>query len=97
MAAGRAAQARWPGLEAGILTRNIRDFNRSELRVMGLGLFDPDEFMLRCWQQYPDATHGLLAALPGYALAPNKELEPLDAILKRERLFRINKLAVCSP
>lgn len=97
VAAGRAAQARWPGLEASILTRNIRDFNRSELRGMGLGLLDPDEFMLRCWQQYPDATHGLLAALPGYALAPDKELEPLDAILRRERLFRINKLVVCSP
>ncbi|MBB5216782.1 PIN domain-containing protein [Parapusillimonas granuli] len=92
VAAGRAALARWPGLEAGILTRNTRDFNRAELRGMGLGLFDPDEFLLRCWQQYPDATQGLLSALPAYALAPHKDLEPLETILRRERLFRVNKL-----
>jgi hypothetical protein len=97
VAAGRAARARWPGLEAGIMTRNIRDFNRSELRSVGLDLFDPDEFLLRCWHQYPDAMHGLLAVLPAYAQAPDRELEPVESILRRERLFRVNKLSLCPP
>ncbi|MGB3290274.1 MAG: PIN domain-containing protein, partial [Burkholderiaceae bacterium] len=76
-------------------TRNIRDFNRSELRTLGLDLFDPDHLLLDCWQAYPAAMADLLRKLPDYALAPGREVESVEAILRRERLFRLNRMCAC--
>lgn len=54
IAAGRAALALYPGQSVCILTRNLRDFNRSELRLLGLSLFDPDQFLVKCYELDPD-------------------------------------------
>src|SRR3546814_16025370 len=51
VAAGRSVLARQPQANVAIVTRNIRDFNRSELRGVGLDLLDPDQMLLRCWQE----------------------------------------------
>jgi len=85
------------GASAGIVTRNIKDFNRTELRGYGLTLFDPDELLVRCLLQYPLQAASAFDEIPDFALAPGKELEPLDVILKRERLFRLNRLYPCRP
>lgn len=90
IAAGRAAQSRLPGEPVAILTRNIRDFSRSELRRLGLDLFDPDRFLVQCLWRYPELVVGLLAELPDEAAAP--PADTLTGILKRERLFRLNRL-----
>ncbi|WP_353150979.1 PIN domain-containing protein [Pollutimonas bauzanensis] len=95
IAAARAAKSRFIGARAGIVTRNIKDFNRTELRGYGLALFDPDELLVRCWQQYPVAASSAFTAIPEFARAPDKDAEPLDVILKRERLFRLNRLYSC--
>ncbi len=95
IAAARAAKAHNAGMRAGIITRNIRDFNRTELRGYGIELFDPDEFLVRCWQQFPVCAASVFAEIPALALAPGKELEPVNTILKRERLFRVNRLYSC--
>ncbi|MGB6104525.1 MAG: PIN domain-containing protein [Pusillimonas sp.] len=95
IAAARSAQAARQEASVGIVTRNIRDFNRSELRGLGLTLLDPDQLLLRCWEQRPQAIAGLFDVLPGYAQSPGRELEPIAAILKRERLFRFNKVCAC--
>ncbi len=93
IAAARAAKARSAtGVTAGIVTRNIRDFNRSELRGYGLALFDPDELLVACWRQYPVPMASVFDELREYARAPGKELETLEVILKRERLFQLNRL-----
>ncbi|NYT59737.1 PIN domain-containing protein [Alcaligenaceae bacterium] len=97
IAAARAAQAARPQASVGIVTRNIRDFNRSELHRLGLVLLDPDQLLLRCQEEHPQQVTTLLDSLPGYAQAPGKPLEPLADILKRERLFRFNKVCLCSP
>ncbi len=83
------------GASAGIVTRNIKDFNRTELRGYGLTLFDPDELLVRCLLQYPLQAASAFDEIPDFALAPGKEIEPLDVILKRERLFRLNRLYPC--
>ena len=85
------------GASAGIVTRNIKDFNRTELRGYGLTLFDPDELLVRCLLQYPLQAASAFDEIPDFALAPGKEIEPLDVILKRERLFRLNRLYPCRP
>ncbi len=95
VAAGRAVLARRPQGGVAIVTRNIRDFNRSELRGLGLELLDPDQLLLRCWQDHPGMMSDLLRKLPDYALAPGRDPEPVEAILRRERLFRLNRLCLC--
>ena len=97
IAAARAVLARRPDAGVAIVTRNIRDFNRSELRDLGVVLLDPDQLLVRCWEQRPEAVEALFEHLPGYAQAPGKPLEPIDAILRRERLFRFNKVCTCLP
>lgn len=92
IAAGRAALALYPGQSVCILTRNLRDFNRSELRLLGLSLFDPDQFLAKCYELDPDLLMQLLALIPDDAVKIDRPREPLETVLKRERLFRLNSL-----
>ncbi|TAL91298.1 MAG: PIN domain-containing protein [Candidimonas sp.] len=89
IAAARAAQARQPQASVAVLTRNIKDFNRSELHGLGLALYDPDKFLLQCWQNYPEALRCALESIPLDLLAVGRESESIGEILKRERLFRV--------
>lgn len=74
-----------------MLTWNLKDFNRSELRRLDVSVRDPDR-QLAAWA---DADRpGLLAALrrlPDYARVLGRD-ESSAAILKRERLFRTARL-----
>lgn len=92
IAAGRAAKGRYPGRTAGIVTRNIRDFNRTELRGYGIALHEPDELLLRCHTAFPELMAALLRQVPRLAAAPGQQPDSLEAILKRERLFRLNRI-----
>jgi predicted nucleic acid-binding protein len=96
IAAARAVQAGQADAEVAVVTRNIKDFNRSELRSMGLKLFDPDQLLVLCLQRYPDQIPALLGALPDFAMAPGREREEPADILKRERLFRFNRIFACA-
>lgn len=96
IAAALAVKAARPMASVGIVTRNIKDFNRTELRELGLGLFDPDQLLVRCRQDFPDEVRELFGRLPSYALAPGRDIEAVEIILKRERLFRLNRLAAIS-
>jgi len=92
IAAGRAAKYQYPGQAAAIVTRNLKDFNRTELRGYGLSLFDPDELLLRCHAAWPEAMRTLMPDIPRMAAAPGQQPASLETILKRERLFRLNRL-----
>lgn len=92
IAAGRAAQERHAGSTVAIVTRNLKDFHRAELRRLGLYLFDPDQLMSRWWMRDARRVHTQLAALPDHIGIPDYEPETLEALLKRERLFRLNRL-----
>lgn len=76
-----------------VMTWNLKDFNRSELRRQGLDVFNPDHLIARWFEAQPEA---LLAALAGVQpdwLALGREPETLSALLQRERLYRVRRLA----
>ena len=92
VAAARAARARLPAHEVAVVTRNIKDFNRSELRGFGLVLLDPDDLLVRCWQNDQQAVADALGKIDEDFQAVGREAGPLDEVLKKERLFRLNRL-----
>lgn len=97
VAAARRALVRQPGSQVAVLTRNLKDFNRSELRSFGLGLIDPDLFLIRCHGQHPAAVLSMLERLPEQVVPPGRDIEPLSVLLRRERLFRFSKLVLEMP
>lgn len=92
IAAGRAAKGRHPGRSAAIVTRNTKDFNRTELRGYGMTLFEPDDLLVRFHAAYPDLMRALVPEIPLFAAGPEQAPASLETILKRERLFRLNRL-----
>jgi len=92
IAAGRAAKSRYPSRTAAIVTRNIRDFNRTELRGYGMTLYEPDDLMLRLLAAHPDLVKELMPQVPELVAPPGQAPASLETILKRERLFRFNRL-----
>lgn len=93
IAAALAAQVHGgDGQVVAIVTRNIRDFNRTELRQRGLFLLDPDQLLQRCWQEYPQKVFSLCVGIPVDCARVGHEAESLDSLLRRERLFRFNRL-----
>ena len=74
-----------------VLTWNLKDFNRSELKRLGLGVLDPDRLLASWWHSHRDALQRALRQAPGDARVLGRS-ESLDEILKRERLFRLRGL-----
>ncbi|WP_397474339.1 PIN domain-containing protein [Pusillimonas sp.] len=92
IAAARAALAKQPSANVAVVTRNLRDFRRAELRRLDIGLMDPDQLLVHCWQSHREPLLSALESVPQDLAASGRPREALDIILKRERLFRLNKL-----
>jgi len=92
IAAARAVLARRPAASVAVVTRNLRDFRRAELRRLGIDLMDPDQLLVRCWDHHRELLRSAFEHMPLDLAASGRPLETLDVILKRERLFRLNKL-----
>lgn len=92
IAAARAVLARRPAASVAVVTRNLRDFRRSELRRLGVGLMDPDQLLVRCWDRHRESLRSAFELMPLDLAASGRPLEPLEVILRRERLFRVNRL-----
>lgn len=92
IAAARVALTEHSNRSVGILTKNLRDFNRSELKRLQIALWEPDAFFSACWQRDPARFQTWLAQMPAQVNAPDKEPLPVAELLKRERLFVLNKL-----
>lgn len=92
IAAAKAALARRPDQSVVVLTRNLRDFRRSELRRLGIGLMDPDQLLVQCWARNPDEVRVAFQLLLQDVITAGREPDSMDVIMKRERLFRLNKL-----
>lgn len=91
IAAARAAHAHFPGRRVGILTRNIKDFNRSELARLNIERLQPDAFFCALWPLAKNDFMDILACLPVAVSAADKKPLPLTELLKRERLFNLNQ------
>lgn len=73
-----------------VLTWNIKDFSRSELRRQQLGLIDPDRLFSQWWpihrQILSEALHLTVADLVS---SGRRQPEPMLDMLRRDRLFRL--------
>jgi len=75
-----------------ILTWNLKDFSRSELRRMALDVMDPDRYLSRRWEADPASVRAALAGVPADARSWGHRPESLADSLRRERLYRLQKL-----
>ena len=95
IAAGLARRARC-GLQRApvvqVMTWNLKDFNRSELRRQGLDVFSPDVMLARWWQACEPALRPALEPVEQDYVALGREPLALAAILHRERLYRLARL-----
>ena len=89
-AAGIAGVVKQVAQPISVLTWNLKDFSRSELRKQQLGLIDPDRLLSQWWatqsaflQQHIDTTVEDLFS------TGRRQPEPVVAMLKRDRLFRL--------
>ncbi len=92
-AAGLAYRARAAATPAGVrvLTWNLKDFDRSELRRAGMEVRDPDRQLYEWWEADAELLQAPMARVPIYTAALGRPDEPLAATLRRERLFRLAK------
>jgi len=96
IAAGLARRARcgWqrtPVVQ--VMTWNLKDFNRSELRRQGLDVYAPDHFLAQWWQAGAHRLDDAVRQVAQDYVALGRSPEPLADILHRERLYRLKKLA----
>jgi hypothetical protein len=89
-ATGIAAVAAHLGNPVSVLTWNIKDFSRSELRRQQLGLIDPDRLLSQWW---PTHRSTLSVAIDGTLTelfeSGRRQPEPMLSMLRRDRLFRL--------
>ncbi|WP_454692465.1 PIN domain-containing protein [Achromobacter aloeverae] len=95
IAAGLAWRARCGEQVApatGVLTWNLKDFNRSELRRLGMDVHSPDRLLSFWWEQDPEPLRSALAETMEQLVAAGRQPEPLAVTLNRERLHRLRSL-----
>lgn len=91
--AGWLAKQAQPERLAGVLTINLKDFSRSELRKLGLDLWEPDRLLSKWWEAHPELLMQSLHQVTSELIAAGRRHPaPIEDFLKRERLFRLNKL-----
>ena len=91
--AGIQAKQQAPEEDVTIITWNIKDFRRSELRQHGLNLMDPDRLLCLWWANKAQTlTQHLVATVDDLVASGRRQPEPLAGFLKRERLYRLCKL-----
>ena len=73
-----------------ILTWNIKDFSRSELRRQQLGLIDPDRLFSQWWPtQRQVLSETLDLTVAELVSSGRRQPEPMLGMLRRDRLFRL--------
>lgn len=73
-----------------VLTWNIKDFSRSELRRQQLGLIDPDRLLSQWWPTHrPLLSEVLDLTVSELVSSGRRQPEPMLIMLRRDRLFRL--------
>ena len=100
IAAGLARRARC-GLQrppaVQVMTWNLKDFDRSELRRQGLDAYSPDQLLAEWWRAGPSRLDAAVQAVAADSVALGHAPEPLADTLQRERLLRLRRLATETP
>jgi hypothetical protein len=90
--AGHQAREGAPDAEVSILTWNIKDFKRNELRRLGLGLSDPDRLLTSMWDKEPERVQSAIHRVIDELIESGRRRpEAIRSVLKRERLFQLAK------
>ncbi len=91
--AGRARAALPMVPRVTVLTWNLRDFNRGELRAQGMDVCDPDRLFVEWWRADPAGIQAVLErTLQDLAADGRARDGDLPDVLHRERLYRLAKL-----
>lgn len=73
-----------------VLTWNIKDFSRSELRRQQIGLIDPDRLFSQWWPKHRQQLSEVLDLTVNDLVASGRrQPEPTIGLLRRDRLFRL--------
>ncbi|HET8596462.1 MAG TPA: PIN domain-containing protein [Castellaniella sp.] len=100
IAAGLARRARC-GLQrppaVQVMTWNLKDFNRSELRRQGLDAYSPDQLLADWWRAGSSRLDAAVRAMAADSVALGHPVEPLADTLRRERLHRLMRLSTGTP
>lgn len=76
-----------------ILTWNLKDFQKTELKRLGLSVLDPDRLLSQWWNENPGHLLNRIQLTTEELIREGRrQPEPLPAFLKRERLFRLGRL-----
>ena len=96
IAAGLARRARC-GLQrppaVQVMTWNLKDFDRSELRRQGLDVYSPDQLLADWWRAESSRLDAAVQAVAADRVALGHTPEPLADTLERERLHRLKRLS----
>ena len=100
IAAGLARRARC-GLQrppaVWVMTWNLKDFDRSELRRQGLDAYSPDQLLADWWRARSSGLDAAVQAVTADSVALGRTPEPLADTLERERLYRLKRLSTETP
>lgn len=96
IAAGLARRARC-GLQhpsaVQVMTRNLKDFDRSGLRRRGLDAYSSDQLLAAWWTAGSSRLDAAVQAVATDSAALGHTPEPLPDTLQRERLYRLRRLS----
>ena len=92
IACAKASKQRFPEKSCAVLTWNIKDFNRSELRRSEILLYNPDQFLSLLWPTHEQLFLQLFEQALVDHVNIGRELEPITELFKRDRLYRLSRL-----
>ena len=92
IACALSMQSKSPEQHISIITWNLKDFHRREMKDLGLYLYSPDQLLAKLWPTH----HELMMDLFGFFAIDAQEVGrpelPITEFLKRERLLAVKKL-----
>lgn len=79
-----------------LLTWNIKDFHKKELRDQGITLATPDQFLSEIWSTQSSLLQELFILGQQDYIMLDMPAYPIEEILKRDKLYRLAKLYLLS-
>ncbi|XVN74373.1 hypothetical protein AAEX37_01457 [Oligella sp. MSHR50489EDL] len=92
IACGLCMQQKAPAQMISIITCNLKDFARREIRELGLYLYSPDQLLSMLWTDHKALMIDLFEFFAIDAMEVGRPVLSVTEFLKRERLFALKKL-----
>lgn len=92
IACALSMQQKAPTEHISIITWNLKDFARKEIRDLGLYLHTPDQLLAMLWPEHKELMMDLFGFFALDALEVGRPELTIPEFLKRERLFAVKKL-----